>query len=123
MPLTTVAVLKYFLTRSPIFFRRPSRFHATLYEKKWQASAMAFTPAPLKAAPVAKTWVKAVRAPVMRAEPSFDAKAAAIPAAAFLAASPAFAESTDVSNALRHLPPELRSRLSDFFLPLSDYRS
>lgn len=33
----------------------------------------------------------------MRAETGFDAKAAAVPAAAFLAASPAFAESTDVS--------------------------
>jgi photosystem II reaction center protein PsbM len=66
------------------------------------ASAVAFAPAPLKTTPVASSWVKSVHAPVMRAEPVADFKAfAALPAAAvFAAASPAFAESTDIVSNL-----------------------
>ena len=61
-------------------------------------SSAAFVPSPLKTTPVASSWGKSARAPVMRAEPAaVDLKSALAPAAILGAGSPAFAGSTDVS--------------------------
>ena len=65
------------------------------------ACSAAFVPSPLKSTPVASSWVKSARAPVMRAEPvAVDFKSALVPAAILGAGSPAFAASTDVVSNL-----------------------